>query len=442
MEHTIGSARDTRSVMTLGGAALDAVDAALRKIEPATEAFYAYDLDALEGRVRAFQAAVAPLGAFAAYALKANGLPALLERLAALDFGADAGSLGELVLAEAAGFPSSRTILNGNGRAAPEARWAASHGIRLVNADLVEELDLLERAAAESNARLRVALRVNPGIDTPGHRHIATGDDTAKFGMAPADAMEAWTNSGRWPHLAVDGLHLHVGSQILDPAPLWRALEEAVALVDAARTRGASVRLVNMGGGMGIDYEGGGRAFPLDAYTARVADASRGRDLEWTFEPGRWLVAPIGVLIARVQWIKRRGTQRFVVLGAGMNDFLRPALYGARHRVVAVRPRAGDERPAAIVGPVCESGDVFARDVPLPPLEAGDLVAILDTGAYGASMASNYNGRGRLAEVVIERGRAIRARAGETPKDLVGRRASDVLSLPGVELSQPEPGSA
>jgi diaminopimelate decarboxylase len=415
--------------LALGGIALDALAAALAALEPGTEAFYAYDLDALESRARAFQRAVARLDAFAAYALKANGLPMLLERLATLGFGADAGSLGELALAEAAGFPASRTILNGNGRSAAEAAWAASRGVRLVNADLVDELDLLERAAAKADTRLRVALRVNPGIDTPGHRHIATGVDDAKFGMAPAEAIEAWASPGRWPHLQVDGLHLHVGSQILDPAPLWRAIDEAIALVDAAAARGGRVRLVNAGGGMGVDDAGGGREFPLDAYVARIAEAAGPRALEWTFEPGRWLVAPVGVLVARVQWVKRRGGRRFVVLAAGMNDFIRPALYAARHRVVPVRPRAGAAEPATIVGPVCESGDVFAREAPLPPIEPGDLVAILDTGAYGAAMASNYNGRGRLAEVVVTEGRALRARAAERPEDLVARRSADPLDL-------------
>jgi len=415
-------------VMTLGGMPLDRLFGGLRRLEPGATACYAYDLDAVAARARAFAGAFAPVRAFAAYAMKANGLPALLERLEREGFGADAGSLGELALAEAAGFPGARTLLNGNGRSAAEAEWAASRGLRLVNADLIEELDLLERAAAHHGRRLRVALRVNPGIDTPGHRHVATGDDTAKFGMAPGDAFAAWTNASRWPHLDVDALHVHVGSQILDPAPLWRALEEAMAMVDEAARRGARIGLVNMGGGMGVDYEGD-RTFPLDTYAARVAAAAAGRALEWTFEPGRWLVARAGVLLARVQWVKRRGGRRFVVLGAGMNDFLRPALYGARHRVVAVTGRTGAAEPATIVGPVCESGDVFDRDVPLAPVEPGDLVAILDAGAYGASMASNYNGRGRVAEIVIEGGRARRARAGESPADLVARRADDPLDL-------------
>jgi diaminopimelate decarboxylase len=178
---------------------------------------------------------------------------------------------------------------------------------------------------------------------------------------------------------------------------------------------------------MGVDYEGAGRDNPLDAYAERISAATASRRLEWTFEPGRWLVAPVGMLVARVQWVKERDGHRFIVLGAGMNDFIRPALYSAHHRIVPVRPRAGAVSPAIVAGPVCESGDVFARDRDLPPLERGDLVAILDTGAYGAAMASNYNGRGRLAEVVAEDGRATLARAAETPQDLLRRRRDDPL---------------
>jgi diaminopimelate decarboxylase len=428
VEHSVESRLEPErvdGVLTLGGVRLDRLYERLRRIEPDAEAFYAYDLDRIASRARAFMRAFAPVDAFAAYALKANGLPALLERLAGEGFGADAGSLGEMSMAEAAGFAPERTLLNGNGRTSAEADRAAARGLRLINADLPEELDLLEQAAARHGRTLRVALRVNPGIDTPGHRHVATGDAAAKFGMAPADAFAAWSNAARWPHLQIDGLHLHVGSQILEPEPLWRALEEAMALVDEAARRGGQIALVDMGGGMGVDAEGE-RVFPLEAYASRVAAAAAGRSLEWTFEPGRWLVAQSGMLIARVQWVKRRGGHRFVVLGAGMNDFIRPALYGARHPIEAVAPR-GAVAPATIVGPVCESGDVFARDVPLPPVERGDLVAVLDVGAYGASMASNYNGRGRLAEVVIAGGEARRARAGESPDDLAARRTDDAL---------------
>jgi diaminopimelate decarboxylase len=190
---------------------------------------------------------------------------------------------------------------------------------------------------------------------------------------------------------------------------------------------------VNLGGGMGVDYSGAASEFPVEAHAARLLALARGRAFDWVFEPGRWLTAPIGVLIAEVLWVKRRrgsnGARRFVVLGAGMNDLIRPALYHATHRIVPVLPRAGAAESATVVGPVCESADVFARDIPLPPLEPGDLVAILDAGAYGAAMSSNYNGRGRLAELVVTGSRLSRARAAETPAELVARRADEELTL-------------
>ncbi|HKQ56281.1 MAG TPA: diaminopimelate decarboxylase, partial [Candidatus Eisenbacteria bacterium] len=193
--------------------------------------------------------------------------------------------------------------------------------------------------------------------------------------------------------------------------------------------------LVNLGGGFGVDYSGAGGEFPLESHAARIARRIEALPAERVMEPGRWVVAPAGVLVAEVLWIKRRAgadardARRFVVLGAGMNDLIRPALYQARHRIVAVRPRDGAPEPATVVGPVCESADVFEADAMLPPLERGDAVAILDAGAYGAVMSSNYNGRARLAELTVSGGRLARARAGETDASLAVRDTSDLLEL-------------
>jgi diaminopimelate decarboxylase len=419
--------------LVLGGVPLDRAFAALRTLEPQAHACWVYDLDALAARARRFRAAFAALTPRVALAIKSNGLPALLERARDAGLCAEAGSVGELELARAAGFTRDQRVLNGNGRTVEEAEWIVREGVHSVNADSIEELDLLERAAGGAPRPLRVALRVNPGIETPGHRYVATGDDEAKFGVSADEALAAWEGRARWPGLALDGLHLHVGSQLMDPAPLEAAAGVAFALIEESRRRGAPLALVNLGSGMGVDYSGGGREFPLEDYAARLAARARALDAEWVFEPGRWMTAPIGVLLCEVLWVKRRraqgreGARRFVVLGAGMNDLIRPALYRAIHRIVPVRPRSGATEPADIVGPVCESADVFASGVMLPPLERGDLVAVLDAGAYGAAMASNYNGRGRLAELVVEGGRLARARAGETPEQLVARRRDDPL---------------
>jgi diaminopimelate decarboxylase len=420
--------------LAIGGVPLDRAFAALRTVEPQAHACWVYDLDALEARARRFRAAFEALAPLAALAIKSNALPALLERARAAGLGAEAGSLGELEIARAAGFGAGARVLNGNGRTREEAAWVVREGVHSVNADAVEELDLLEREAARSDGSLRVALRVNPGIDTPGHRYVATGGSDAKFGVSPAEALSAWRSRDRWPHLVLDGVHLHVGSQLLDPAPLDEAVGVALALVEESARRGAALALVNLGGGFGIDYSGAEAEFPLERYAAALAERARPLGLEWVLEPGRWITAPVGLLLCEVLRVKERrgsdavGARRFVVLGAGMNDFIRPALYHAAHRIVPVRPREGAPEPATIVGPVCESADVFATGTPLPPLEPGDLVAILDAGAYGAAMASNYNGRGRLAELVMEGGRIRRARAAETAQDLLARRADDPLA--------------
>ncbi len=410
---------------------------ALRALEPAARACWLYDLDAV--RARAPVAVFADANALVAYALKANALPALLEALAAEGLGADAVSLGELALAAAAGFDASRRVLNGNGRTPEEAAWVAREGVHSVNADGIGELDVLERAAAAAGARVRVALRVNPNVDAPTHRHIATGDDEAKFGVDAADALAALAARARWPHLALEGLHVHVGSQLLDTAPLEAALAFALDVAAESARRGAPIAFVNAGGGFGIDYEGRGREFPVERWAARLAAAARERRIAFVVEPGRWLVGPNGWLLAEVLSVKVRDGRRFVTLAAGMNDLIRPALYGARHRMALAREGAparfvadlpDASPPASVVGPVCESADVFAADVALPEIAAGDCVAIADAGAYGASMSSNYNARGRLAELVWLEGRLVRARAGETARDLVLRRASDPLALP------------
>jgi diaminopimelate decarboxylase len=406
--------------LALGGVALDRALAALRATDPAARACWVYDGGSFTARSRRFVAAFAALEPLAAYALKANALHVLLARACDAGLGAEAGSVGELEAARAAGFAPARRILNGNARTPEEAAWVAREGAALVNADHVGELDLLEREAARLGSGVRVALRVNPGIDTPGHPYIATGGGDAKFGVSPAEALEAWAARARWPHLVVDGVHLHVGSQLMETGPLAEAARVALDLAAESARRGAPLALVNLGGGFGIDHDGA-REFPLEAWAAELAAMPGARAFAWAFEPGRWMVATTGVLLAEVLWVKRRDGRRFVVLAAGMNDLIRPALYGARHRIAPVRPRPGAAEPACVVGPVCESADVFDEAAPLPPLEPGDLVAVLDAGAYGASMSSAYNGRGRLAELVADAGALTLARAAEGAADLASR---------------------
>ncbi len=423
---------------TFGGVALSDVLPALRAREPGARACWLYDAGELDARTERLVRAFAPLAPRIAYALKANALPALTRRLAAAGLHADAGSLGELEAARRAGFAPGARTLSGNGRTPEEAAWVAAHGVAAVSADSPAELDLLQTAMAGSGRPLHVALRINPGIATETHAHVSTGHAASKFGMAPAEALETWAARARWPLLRVDGVHVHIGSQLLDRRPLLSAARDALALAEASAARGAPLAWINLGGGFGHDHtDAGSTGFDLEAHGRDLAGIAAGRGFAWGLEPGRWLVAAAGVLVAEVLRVKRRrdadGERRLVVLAAGMNDLLRPALYGALHRIEPVSPRPGPSEAAVVVGPVCESGDTFLADAWLPPVEAGDVVVIHDAGAYGAVMASNYNGRGRLAELLAESGTLRRVRRGESPADLQARDCDDPLGGGSLE---------
>ena len=402
---------------------LTVAHARLAARHPGARAFWWLDLDAVRARAETLREAFAPLHPRMAYALKANGLPALVRVVRESGLHVDAGSLGELELARACGLDAAHRTLSGNGRTPEEADWVAQHGVAMVSADHPGELDLLQAAASRRDRIVRVALRVNPGIVAGGHPHIETGHRATKFGMSATEALEVWATRARWPHLGLDGLHVHVGSQLADAEPLLAAARAALELAEAASARGATIVSLNLGGGFAVDYTGGGASFEPRRLAEAILALPGARDREWCFEPGRWLVAEAGLLVSEVLWDKHRvdaqGEMRFVVLAAGMNDLLRPALYGARHRLVVLAPREGACTPADVVGPVCESADRFLAGEPLPPLATGDLVALCDTGAYGSVMSSNYNGRSRLAELVKVDGEVVLARAPESPADRV-----------------------
>jgi diaminopimelate decarboxylase len=391
--------------------------AALNARASGTRAFWFYDLDAIGARAAHMQEALKPLRPRLHYALKANGLPAIARVLKASGLGADAGSLGELELARTCAFPAGGRTLSGNGRTPEEAAWVARHGVEAVSADFPGELDLLESEAARGGVRLRVALRVNPGIVAGGHRHIETGHASTKFGMSAREALEAWRAAARWPHLHLDGVHVHVGSQVAGVEPFVTSATLALELAAECAGAGHTIESVNLGGGFAVDYEGAGHEPDLAALASTLAALPGAVRVRWCFEPGRSLVAAAGTLVAEVLWDKHRdddGEQhRFVVLAVGMNDLLRPALYGARHRIVPLAARGGPLTNADVVGPVCETSDRFASGEPLPPLERGDLMAILDAGAYGSVMSSHYNGRSSLPQVIHQGGRLMLAAPAE-----------------------------
>jgi diaminopimelate decarboxylase len=410
--------------LTAAGVALDAV---LARTGPT----WVYDAERIDAAARALMAAFPAPRAGVRYAIKANSNPAVLARVRGHGLGAEVASGGELALALAAGFAPAQLVLNGNGKSDAELAAAVDAAVGFVSADSPAELDRLERAAARAGRTVRALLRVNPDVDAHTHPYIATGLAETKFGMTPLEALAACGRTRDWPHVTLAGLHVHIGSQILDLHPLEDALAEALQILDAGRAAGAPLATLDLGGGFGIDYEGDGGTFPLAAWGRSLCAAAEARGLDVLVEPGRYVVGDAGALLARVLDVKRAPSRTFVVLDVAMNDLLRPALYEAHHRIVPLaEPRAGAAPLVAdVVGPVCESGDTFARARTLPPLSPGDGVALLDAGAYGYAMSSNYNGRARLPEVLLEGGRARLVRRAETIADLT-RLACDEPLLP------------
>ena len=346
------------------------------------------------------------------YALKANSTLEIVRLLKSLGSSVDANSIGEVDIALRCGFHPSQIMFTGVGKSAGELGRAVTLGLKAINVESPGELERLDRLAQEQHTIARVALRVNPDIDARSHPHISTGLRANKFGVPIEAAAEIFREINRRPSLQAVGVHSHIGSQITTLDPLLRAAKAAVDLAMALRADGVPLQHVDFGGGVGISYDG----LPgIDAaeYGKKLVEIMRPTGLTALIEPGRVLVGPAGSLVTRIVDIKHfEGARQFVVLDAGMTELMRPALYGAFHRIEAVHPRPGAPVVADVVGPVCESTDTFARDRELPPVEVGDLVMVRDVGAYGAVMASNYLRRPFAPEVLVDRGtwRVIRRR--------------------------------
>ncbi len=362
---------------------------------------YIYSLDEITRRVRLYQQAFPE--ALIAYAYKANANPGLVAHLAALGCGADVVSAGELRVALAAGVPPERIVLNGNAKGDEEIALALRVGVRSLNLDAVEEIPRVAAVARELGVVAPVALRINPGMDVRTHPHLRVGAAGSHFGIPVADVLTAAAKVASSPYLRLRGLHIHAGSQLTDLEELAAVAQVAVHWARTLAEAGYSLEEVNLGGGLGISYTGGEDPGPEEV-VRRWRPYLEGGQFRLIIEPGRWLVAPAGVLVVRVVQVKQAWGRTFVAVDGGMNALLRPALYGARHRIVPVR-QGEDPVPVDVVGPICESADVLGRDYPLPPLKNGDLLAILDVGAYGRSMASTYNGRPLPGEVLVRGGR-------------------------------------
>jgi diaminopimelate decarboxylase len=383
---------------------------------------YVYSADQIAERLGLFQQALAGREHLVCYAVKANSALAILKLLADRGAGFDIVSGGELerVLA-AAPEVVDRVVFSGVGKTAAEIDLALKAGILEFNVESEAELALLARRAAKLKTKARFALRVNPDVFAETHPYISTGLREHKFGIDIRQALRIYKSvaGNRW--LEAHGVSVHIGSQIRSAEPFGAAMVRVSKLVSQLRREGIVLKAVDAGGGLGIDYHSGifDAAVKVREYAAAIEQALSGFEGRLLLEPGRFLVAQAGALVARVLYVKHNGKKTFVITDAAMNDLIRPALYQAHHEIVPVRPRKGRARIVDVVGPVCETGDFFAHDRKLSSVEPGDLVALLDAGAYGMAQSSNYNTRMRPAEVLVGGAKARLIRRRETIADLL-----------------------
>lgn len=360
--------------------------------------------------------------ALIAFAVKANANLSVLATLAAEGCGADTVSEGEIRRALAAGVPADRIIFSGVGKTDAELAFALDAGVRQINVESGVEVNRLAAVATDRGVRATLAIRVNPDVGAGGHAKITTGGAGDKFGVPVDEAMALYARAAASPHLNPVGLACHIGSQIKDLAALRAAFQVLRDMTQALRAQGMTVERLDLGGGLAAPYAETDETPAVAAYVDMAAQVLDGLEVEAAFEPGRLLAANAGVLLSRVIQVNARSDgRRFLVLDAAMNDLMRPALYDAFHDLIPVRPRPGEAMPHDVVGPVCETGDTFARDRLLAPLAAGDLVAFTGAGAYGAVMAGEYNSRLLVPEVLVDGDRWAVVRPRPTYDDMLAR---------------------
>lgn len=385
--------------------------------------FYCYSSAALEAQYRRFAAAFAGQRALICFAVKANSNLAVIRSFARLGAGADVVSEGELRRALAAGVPPERIVFSGVGKTREELAFALARGIHQINVESEPELEALSEVAAAMGVKAPVALRVNPDVDARTHAKITTGTKETKFGIDLGLIQHLARRAAALPGIALEGLAVHLGSQLTQLEPYRLAFHRLAELVAALRADGIALSRLDLGGGLGVSYRDVAPPPAIEDYAALVREATDGLGLAVSIEPGRALVARAGVLVARIIYRKVGATRRFLVLDAAMNDLMRPALYDAWHEIVPVRePSAGDERSAVdIVGPICESTDTFAAQRQMPAMRPGDLVAFLTAGAYGAVMSSAYNSRLLVPEAMVRGAEVAIVRPRPTYDDMLSQ---------------------
>ena len=367
--------------------------------------FYCYSTATLERHYRVFTDAFAGEKALVCYAMKANSNQSVLRTLAKLGAGADVVSGGELKRALAAGIPPERIVFSGVGKTEAELRAALATDILCINVESEPELELLSRLASEQGKTARISVRVNPDVDSGSHAKISTGKSENKFGIPLAQARAVYARAAKLPGIRVTGVDMHIGSQITDLVPLEAAFRLLAEFVQTLRADGHTISHVDFGGGLGIPYHMDGEVPPLpSAYAAMVKRVTHNLGCTLLFEPGRMIVGNAGILVTRVIYVKQGEAKKFVIIDAAMNDLIRPTLYEAHHDILPVRafPKGVPEITADVVGPVCESGDYLALGRKLPEPKAGDLLAIMTAGAYGAVQSGFYNTRALVPEVLVK----------------------------------------
>ena len=380
---------------------------------------YVYSSETILTNYRAYDDAFGDLPHLVCYAVKANSSLAILGMLARAGAGFDIVSGGELFRVLEAGGDPAKVVFSGVGKTPAEVEYALSRGIHTFNCESEAELGLIDAKAERLGVKAGFAIRVNPDVDASTHPYISTGLHQHKFGIAIQDAPGVYERARRFRNLTAEGVSCHIGSQMLDPAPIFEALEKVLGLAAQLQSEGSPIRHLDLGGGLGVAYQQGDSAPPIAPFIEKVRDRLLAAGLTVMVEPGRSIVGPAGVLLARVLYRKRNGAKEFVIVDAAMNDLIRPALYHAHHEIVPVRKNSLPPVTADVVGPVCESGDFLARDRKMSNVMPGDLVAVCTAGAYGFVQSSNYNSRVRAAEVLVEGAsyRIIRCR--ERLEDLV-----------------------
>ena len=377
---------------------------------------YVYSRAHIEAQYRSFTDALEGVPHLVCYAVKANSNLGVLNVLARMGAGFDIVSRGELERVLAAGGQADKIVFSGVGKSREDMRRALEVGVHCFNIESTDELERLQVVAAEMGVRAPISLRVNPDVDAGTHPYISTGLKENKFGIAIADAEDVYIRAAQLPNLEVLGVDCHIGSQLTTLPPFLDALDRLLALIDRLGECGIYLHHIDLGGGVGVRYRD--EEPPLIAdYIQAVRERIEGRDLTLMFEPGRYIVANAGVLLTQVEYLKHTEHKDFAIVDAAMNDLIRPALYQAWMDVTAVTPRASEARAYDIVGPICETGDFLAKDRELA-LEEGDLLAVHSAGAYGFVMSSNYNTRGRTAEVLVDGDQAFEVRRRETVAEL------------------------